>query len=454
MERMRTWRMDGAPEAHGEKRAVTDREKTRDELIQEIACLRAELESLKASQGELAHASPSASGRQRTKAPALHPALHADGPAHARRVRQLRKVEDDLRASEDRFRAIFEQAAVGISQVRLDGQILQVNQRFCDIVGYTRDELVEHTFQDITCREDLAPDLACMRQLLDGEIPTYSMEKRYVHKDGSPVWVHLTVSLVRSRIRQSWRRNTQLGEPQYFISVIEDIHARKQLEHQKDEFLGIASHELKTPLTTLKMLAQLTRRRLEREGLLGVDHGARMERAIARMERLVNDLLDVSRIESGRLALHMEPCDLVDVCRMAAEEQMAVTEREISLLLPEDAVQVIADPDRIDQVLANLLSNALKYSARDRAVTLSLHRNKSEAVISVRDEGAGIPEELLPHLFDRFYRVPGVQVQSGSGVGLGLGLYISKEIVERHGGHIWVTAGIGSGSKFSFSLPL
>ncbi len=429
---------------------MTDGEKTRDELIQELARLRAELESLKAQQSEHPHASESTSGRHGTKAPALH----SDGRAHARRIWHLRKVEEDLHASEDRFRAIFEQAAVGISQVRLDGHILQVNQRFCDITGYTREELAERTVQDITYPEDVAPDLTSIQQLLDGELPTYSMEKRYIHKDGSPVWVYLTVSLVRARQRQSGRRNTSLGEPKYFISVIEDINARKQLERQKDEFLGIASHELKTPLTTLKMLAQLTRRRLEREGLMGVDHGARMERAIARMERLVNDLLDVSRIESGRLALHMESCDLVDVCRTAAEEQIAVTEREITLLLPEDAVLVVADPDRIGQVLTNLLSNALKYSARDRPVTLSLHRKKSEAVISVHDEGAGIPEELLPHLFDRFYRVPGVQVQSGSGVGLGLGLYISKEIVERHGGRIWVSAGIGSGSTFSFSLPL
>ncbi|MGZ3665804.1 MAG: sensor histidine kinase, partial [Ktedonobacterales bacterium] len=155
-----------------------------------------------------------------------------------------------------------------------------------------------------------------------------------------------------------------------------------------------------------------------------------------------------------RLALHVEQCDLAEVCRTAAAEQMDVSEREIVLLLPEGYIQVNADADRISQVLANLLSNALKYSACDRPVTLSLHRERREVVISVHDEGAGIPEDLLPHLFDRFYRVPGVQVQSGSGVGLGLGLYISKEIVEQHGGRIWAKGSIGSGSTFSFSLPL
>lgn len=435
---------------------MTDGEKTRDELLRELASLRAELKSLKASHADLADADQSASGRNTntTKTRTLHSPLYSDGATQARRVRHILKIEEDLHASEERFRAIFEQAAVGISQARLDGHMLQVNQRFCDIVGYTREELLTRTFQDITYQADLETERASVRQLLGGDIPTYSMEKRYIHKCGSPVWVHLTVSLVRSRMRRSRHEGALLGEPQYFIIVIEDIGERKQLEHQKEEFLGIVSHELKTPLTTLKLLAQLTRRRLERAGLLDAEYGTRMERAIARMERLVNDLLDVTRIKSGRLALHMESCNLVDVCRMSVEEQMDVAEREITLLLPEDPVQVVADQDRIGQVLANLLSNALKYSAQDRPVMLSLQRKRREAVISVHDEGAGIPEDLLPHLFGRFYRVPGVQVQTGSGVGLGLGLYIAKEIVEQHGGHIWAAGGIGSGSTFSFSLPL
>ncbi|MGZ3601141.1 MAG: ATP-binding protein [Ktedonobacterales bacterium] len=430
---------------------MTNGEKTRDELLSELASLRAEVESLRASHAYFAHAGQSAAEKHvATKAHTPH----YDAAAHARRIRQVCKIVEDLYASEDRFQAIFEQAAVGIAQVRLDGRWVQVNQRFCDIVGYTREELQALTFQDITYPGDLDADLARLRQLLDGEIATCSVEKRYIHKSGELVWVHLTVSLVRSRPQGIRRKGNWLGEPQYFIDVIEDISARKELEHQKNEFLGVVSHELKTPLTTLKMLAQLTRRRMERMGVLDVDHGARMERAVARMERLVNDLLDVSRIESGRLALHVEHCDLAEVCRTAAAEQMDVSEREIVLLLPEGYIQVNADADRISQVLANLLSNALKYSACDRPVTLSLHRERREVVISVHDEGAGIPEDLLPHLFDRFYRVPGVQVQSGSGVGLGLGLYISKEIVEQHGGRIWAKGSIGSGSTFSFSLPL
>lgn len=237
------------------------------------------------------------------------------------------------------------------------------------------------------------------------------------------------------------------------VIVISDITELYRLERQKDEFLSIASHELKTPLTTLKLLTQLTHKRLVKAGALEADQTRRMERAIGRMERLVNDLLDVSRIDSGRLALRRERFDLATLCREVAAEQMAATERPIDLNLPDAAVDVEADPDRIGQVLTNLISNALKYSAERSAVTLRLAVVDNTVTVSIHDAGAGIPPEDLPHLFERFYRVPGVQVQSGSGVGLGLGLYISKEIVERHGGRMWVESAVGEGSTFSFTLP-
>lgn len=238
------------------------------------------------------------------------------------------------------------------------------------------------------------------------------------------------------------------------VSVFTDITHMYRLERQKDDFLSIASHELKTPLTSLKILAQLTRRRLERAGLTESEHTIRMERAISRIERLVNDLLDASRIDSGKLALHRAKADLVAICRAAAEEEMAATERAITLELPDAPVQVEVDVDRLAEVFTNLLSNALKYSPHECMVTLTLRVDGDAAVVTVRDEGAGIPPESLPYLFERFYRVPGVQVQSGSGVGLGLGLFITKEIVERHGGTISVESAVGEGAAFIVRLPL
>jgi signal transduction histidine kinase/putative methionine-R-sulfoxide reductase with GAF domain len=238
------------------------------------------------------------------------------------------------------------------------------------------------------------------------------------------------------------------------VAVCSDISELQRLERQKDEFLSVASHELKTPLTSLKILTQLAHRQLQRTGIGGLEHMDRMEHSIIRMERLVNDLLDVSRIESGRLALRLEPLDLVSLCRHVAAEQMAASEREIALELPREPTIVRVDADRIDQVLANLLSNALKYSPQERPVTLTVRIEAANVVVAIRDEGSGIPQEALPHLFERFYRVPGVQVQSGSGVGLGLGLYITRELVERHGGQIGAESSPGFGTTFSVTLPL
>lgn len=222
----------------------------------------------------------------------------------------------------------------------------------------------------------------------------------------------------------------------------------------KDEFISIASHELNTPLTTVKLLVQLTRRQLERAGIPMVKHMERIERAIARMEQLINDLLDVSRIEEGKLVMRRKPCNLQELCQQVVDEQKTTTSRAITFTAPDNPVCAEVDVDRISQVLTNLLSNALKYSPATAPVALTLEQAEGKAVLSVRDQGAGIPAEALPHIFDRFYRVPGIEVQSGSGVGLGLGLHICREIVERHGGQIWAESTEGQGSTFYVSLPL
>ena len=151
-----------------------------------------------------------------------------------RDITEQRRAEESLRASENRFRAVFENAAVGIARVAPDGRLLEVNQRLCDIVGYTREELMTKTFADITHPDDLEEDLRAMRRMLAGEIENFSREKRYCRKDGSIVWVNLTVSLVRKAD----------GSPDYFISVFEDISARKQAEEklrESEERLSLAS---------------------------------------------------------------------------------------------------------------------------------------------------------------------------------------------------------------------
>lgn len=242
--------------------------------------------------------------------------------------------------------------------------------------------------------------------------------------------------------------------------------AAEEATRQRDEFLSIASHELKTPLTSLKMYTQAASRRAARAvatqdpaallAMVNVYREAltRIGRQSDRLELLVNDLLDVVRIEAGKLQLRLARCDVVEICGQAAEDQRQSTGRSIEVSVPAHPVTVTADPDRIGQVVTNLLTNALKYSAANQPVTLTVRVAPGEATVSVRDHGPGLPPEEHTLVFERFHRVSGVNVQAGSGVGLGLGLFISQQIVERHGGRIWVESTLGDGATFSFTLPL
>lgn len=239
--------------------------------------------------------------------------------------------------------------------------------------------------------------------------------------------------------------------------VEERTRELREANEAKDLFLSIASHELKTPLTTLKTMTQLTRRRLEKVAAPETQYLMTMERAIQRLETLVHDLLDTARITSGKLTLRLEPVDLIDLCRQVVAEQQTASDREITLEFHRGTPEVLtldADRDRLGQVLTNLLSNAVKYSEPGQPVAITLRKSGYEVVVAVQDRGPGIPPEHLPHIFDQFYQVTGTNVQTGSRIGLGLGLYISRDIVERHGGRIWAESVLGKGSTFSLALPL
>jgi signal transduction histidine kinase/PAS domain-containing protein len=257
------------------------------------------------------------------------------------------------------------------------------------------------------------------------------------------------------------------------------VLALEDTRHRMDEFLGIAGHELRTPLTTVKGNVQLAERRARK--LLGNTSAAgaataasdapepihdaelrtlpvllaRAAAAADRLDRLVNDLLDVSRIQAGRLEMRPEPCDLATIVRDRVEEQRpSEPERDIRLRLPADAVPVVADPDRIGQVVANYLSNALKYSEAEMPVTVSVAREGALVRVAVSDRGPGLSPEERERVWERFYRATSVTTRNGSGVGLGLGLHIARTIVERHGGTVSIESEVGKGSTFWFTLPL
>jgi len=222
----------------------------------------------------------------------------------------------------------------------------------------------------------------------------------------------------------------------------------------KDEFISMASHELKTPLASIKAMTQLLRRQHERIDSPYQASLMNMERSIRRMEILVNDLLNTSLAETGMFSLQCTHCNLVDLCHHINAEYTMGTDLVLTLEVPSEAVEVEIDVSRLSQVILNLLSNAQKYSPKGSPIALTLQLLGKDAIISVRDQGVGIQEEMHSHIFERFFRAPDIEVQTGSSIGLGLGLYISYKIVERLGGRIEMQSAPGQGSTFSIVLPL
>jgi signal transduction histidine kinase len=258
-----------------------------------------------------------------------------------------------------------------------------------------------------------------------------------------------------------------------FLTAVENerLHraretALRETATQMETFLGVAGHELRNPLANmqigLRMVERRIRRLLQRERVDTADGASllepitRAEQQEERMDRLVSDLVDVARVRAGQLELHLAPTDLAAVVRQAVEEQRQVNpERALALeCLADLQVPVTADAHRLGQVVTNYLTNALKYSSADRPVAVGLQQSAQQARLWVRDEGPGLPKEEQEHVWERFHRVPGIEVQSGTGAGLGLGLHISRTIIELHHGQVGVQSMPGQGSTFWFSLPL
>lgn len=235
-----------------------------------------------------------------------------------------------------------------------------------------------------------------------------------------------------------------------------------------EAFLTMVAHELRTPLTSLIGYRQLMARRLDavlRQDGSHEDY-ARTARQLAtlleycdqsleRMERLAEDVLDETRVRQGRLALRLEHCDLAGVVGEAIAEQMALNpERAIHWVAEAAPVPVMADASRIQQVVANYVSNALKFSRDDQVIEVRLCREDGEARVSVHDDGVGIPLAEQPHIWERFYQAEGVDWQTGSQIGFGLGLYISNAIIEGHQGQVGIESAPGQGTTIWFTLPL
>ncbi|WP_207461631.1 sensor histidine kinase [Azospirillum sp. SYSU D00513] len=372
----------------------------------------------------------------------------------------------DLRSSEMRFDATFEQAAVGIALVAPDGRWLRVNERLCAITGYGRAELLGGRFQSITHPDDLETDEAQVAALLRGEIQTYSLEKRYLRKDGGTVWVNLTVALVRRAD----------GSPQYFISLIEDIAARKTAEfevrrlnenlerlvdertaelveanRQLDAFAHTVSHDLRAPLRAVEGFSQALREDME-EGLLeeARAHARRIEAAVERMDGLIADVLAYSRAQQAVFPL--EPVSLDRVLWNAEADLGPVFSRrgaEVEIARPLPAV--LGNRAAVRQAVENLLTNAVKFVPPGTAPRVRVRTEEKGASVRlwVEDNGIGVPRGQQARIFEPFERLHGAEAYEGTGVGLA----IVRKAVERMGGSCGVESEPGAGSRFWIELP-
>lgn len=238
-----------------------------------------------------------------------------------------------------------------------------------------------------------------------------------------------------------------------YIVITREFARRTQLEQKKNEFINLASHELKTPITSLSLYTELLLQRLstpKNRSMQAILQKMRTE--VAETKNLINDLLDVTRIQLGKLELQKDTFNLHELVSQTVDEIKLTTKKHQFTIRGQKTVRVFADRQRIWQVITNLLTNAVKYSPNGGRITITLDRKRTRVLLSIRDQGLGISIYNIPRVFDRYFREEGNEQKKISG--LGLGLYLSKEIIDLHKGHIWVRSKEGQGTTFFFTLPL
>jgi PAS domain S-box-containing protein len=343
------------------------------------------------------------------------------------------------RQSEEIFKRLVQTNTIGIALIKENGEVLGANKAILDMLGYKREEVVGTGFdwRSIYPKEQLPLLEEAKEELFRTGVIT-TKEREFVRKDGSRIPV-----LVGSVLINREKTTT--------LSLVVDITHRKEVEKQKDEFISMASHELKTPLTSQKLFIQIMRKGLEkgesREML--VNKLDKINEQSDKLVNLVNDLLDVSKMEAGRLVMRTDHHDLNKVVLESVDMYKQTSGRNI-LLKGKLKSKVYCDPDRIGQVVSNLISNAIKYSGNDSKIIVRLKETDKDVEFRVRDFGVGIASESQESIFKRYYRVENTGKLYP---GFGLGLYISNEIITAHKGRIWFKSIKGKGSRFCFSLP-
>jgi PAS domain S-box-containing protein len=341
-----------------------------------------------------------------------------------------------------RLAAIVESSDDAIVGKDLDAKITSWNKGAQRIYGYTKEEIVGKPILSLFPDHRKKELEMLMKQIRKGKaIDHYTTERK--RKDGKIIDVSITISPVRDHTGVITGAST----------IARDISQQRKMEMKKDEFLGIASHELKTPITSIKAFAQMLEKYfIDMKNPTTSSYMNKMNKQIDRLNKLVQDLLDVSKIQSGKLDYTEEVFNFDSLVNETIQEMQPITNTHRIIFKGNADLSVLADNYRIKQVLINLISNAIKYSPRTDKIIVTSQFKNNEIIVSVQDFGIGIPRIDQKNLFQRFYRVSDRKRESFPG--LGLGLYICREIINRQGGKMWVESQEGKGSIFYFSIPI
>ena len=367
-----------------------------------------------------------------------------------------------LRRSETDHRAIFERSPIGIARISSEGELLEANPALLLMLEHDFQTMRSHSWPDLLRAYDQAAARSRFSPLLAGISEGKSVQVRAGTGGGNWLWLQLTATSIPD----------SSGKPEHVLVMVEDVTVVREaqdklgealesqrsanatlekLDRTKTEFLSIVSHEFRTALTGIQGFSELIR-----DGGLEPDevraYGGYIFNDADRVNRLIGDMLDLDRMESGRMSIRTADVDINEVLSDAIARAGSSPSVEFKADLDPRLPIVVGDRDRLIQVVSNLVNNAVKYSPDGGTVTLSSRAEGGFALVSVTDTGVGIPPDEIGHVFERFRRVRSGAAQAIPGTGLGL--TIVKQIVEMHGGKIWVESAVGHGSAFHFTLPL
>jgi PAS domain S-box-containing protein len=386
---------------------------------------------------------------------------HESRQAESRRLEQLAESlaasEAALHESEEHLRRVLNNLFAFVGVLAPDGTLLEANRAPLEAAGISACEVIGKKFWDCHWWSFSPPSQARLRQSVEraarGETLRYDVQVRMAHE--SPIWIDFQLAPMRD----------EAGRITHLIPSGMDISERKRSEaalraseeklrdadRRKDRFLAMLAHELRNPLAPIRNAVEILRRHGSARPSF-VEARAVIDRQLHHMVRLIDDLLDVSRITLGKLELRRERVALASIVEQALETSRPHLEHELSVCLPRQALYVVADPIRLAQVLSNLLNNACKYTEKGGRIELKVERDGGQAVVRLKDSGIGIPREQLPRLFEMFSQLDSAMERSRGGLGIGLAL--GRALVEMQGGTLLAhSEGPGKGSEFIVRLP-